>query len=76
MLALEDLKKLPRAEWHKTPAKDAMRPITIEYFVDGNSLLSDAQNAMKQNGIGALGVVDDKGNLIGFLQHGKLRRAD
>lgn len=76
MLTLEDLKSLPRTEWHKTKAKEAMRPITAEHFTDSDSLLSDAQALMNENGIGALGIIDSKGNMVGFLQRGKLRRFD
>jgi Zn-dependent protease/CBS domain-containing protein len=76
MLALEDLRNLPRSEWKSKKALEAMRPIAAEYFVEADLLLSEAQDLMKENGIGALGVVDAAGNLIGFLQQGKLRRFD
>ena len=76
VLSLEDLKSLPRAEWSEKKIQDAMRPITAEYFVDAASLLSDAQNLLRGNGIGALCVVDEKGNLVGFLKRGKIRHAD
>jgi CBS domain-containing protein len=36
-------------------------------------LLSQAGDLMLTNGIGSLAVVDSKGELIGFLQNGKLR---
>ncbi|MGI9034818.1 MAG: CBS domain-containing protein, partial [Pyrinomonadaceae bacterium] len=76
MLALEDLKALPRNRWNETKAREVMRPITADYFVDAALLLSDAQILLRENGIGALGVIDEKGNLVGFLKRGKMRRAD
>jgi Zn-dependent protease/CBS domain-containing protein len=74
VLTLEDLKKLPREDWNKTKVQDAMRPITTDYFVESDMLLSDAGKLMRDNGIGALGVIDADGNLVGFLQRGKIRK--
>ena len=68
ILALEDLKKLPREDWKKTDVQTVMRPITTEYFVESNTLLKDAKELMSLNGIGALGVIDAKGKLVGFMQ--------
>ena len=76
VLSLEDLKSLPRAEWSGKKIQETMRPITTDYFVDAASPLSDAQNLLRDNGIGALCVVDEKGQLVGFLKRGKVRRAD
>ncbi len=73
LLTLEDLKKLAREEWHKTEIRIVMRPITTEYFVESNTLLTDAKELMKLNGIGALGVIDSNGNLVGFMQSRKIR---
>lgn len=75
VLRLEDLKKLPRESWHKTKIQDAMRPIETGYFVEKDTRFSDAQKLMRANGIGALGVIDEQGNLIGFLQRGRIRKA-
>ena len=68
ILSLEDLRKLRREDWHKTQIQTVMRPITTEYFVESNALLSEARQMMRENGIGALGVVDAAGNLVGFMQ--------
>jgi CBS domain-containing protein len=76
ILTLEDLKNLPRTDWHKTKIQDVMRPITIDYFVEIETLLSDARKLMNENGIGALGVIDAQGNLVGFLQSGRIRRPE
>lgn len=74
VLLLEDLKKLAREEWNKTKIQDVMRPITTDYFVEAGTLLPNARKLMRQNGIGTLGVIDAQGNLVGFLQRGKIRK--
>jgi Zn-dependent protease len=76
VLTLEDLKKLPREEWNKTKISEVMRPITTDYFIEKDVLLSEAQKLMRENGIGALAVIDEQGHLIGFLQRGKIRKID
>ena len=73
-LLLEDLKKLPREDWNKTSVPDVMRPITPEYFVESDAFLSEAREFMRVNGIGALGVIDGRGNLVGFLQRGRIKK--
>lgn len=73
ILALEDLKKLPREDWHKTQIQTVMRPITPEYFVEPNTLLVEAREIMRENGVGAVGVIDAKGNLVGFIHSRKIR---
>lgn len=74
MLILDDLKKMPRDEWRTTKIQEVMRPITTEYFIESDALISEANAVMAENGIGALGVIDAKGNLVGFLQSKKLKR--
>ncbi len=74
ILLLEDLKKLPREKWRETKIKEVMRPITPDYFVESDVLLTEAKELMRINGIGALGVIDAKGNLVGFLQRGRIRK--
>lgn len=71
ILSLEDLKKLPREDWHKTQLQTVMRPVTPEYFVEPDTLYTEARVLMRENGVGALGVVDAKGNLVGFIQRKK-----
>ena len=74
MLSLEDLKSLPRERWHLTRARDVMRPIAPRFFVEPNATLDYAQQLMKRNGIGSVAVVGKSGELVGFLQSGKLKR--
>lgn len=74
MLSLEDLKTLPRERWHLTRARDVMRPIAPRFFVEPNATLDYAQELMKRNGIGSVAVVGSTGELVGFLQTGKIKR--
>ncbi len=74
MLSLEDLKTLPRERWHLTRARDVMRPIAPRFFVEPNATLAYAQELMKRNGIGSVAVVGRTGELVGFLQSGKIKR--
>jgi CBS domain-containing protein len=71
MLLLADMKRIPRAEWYTTSVRDVMRIITPDHFVDMQSPLSQARELMLSNGVGAVGVIDDHGKLVGFLHvHG------
>ena len=74
VLMLEDLKKLPREDWQKTKIRHVMRPIAPEYFVETNATLNEAKILMRENGIGSLGVINAKGELVGYLQRGRLRK--
>ncbi|MGI9056761.1 MAG: M50 family metallopeptidase [Pyrinomonadaceae bacterium] len=71
-LLLEDIKNLPRDDWKKTKILDVMRPVTPDQFVENDFLYTDAKEIMRANGIGAVGVIDKRGHLVGFLQRGKL----
>ncbi len=73
-LLLEDMKKLPREDWEKVKVLDVMRPVTPDFFVENDFLYADAKEIMRENGIGALGVIDKRGSLVGFLQRGKSRK--
>lgn len=75
ILALEDLKKLAREDWHKTKISAVMRPIAPDYFVEPDTLLTEARDLMRENGIGALGVIDKTGNLVGFVQRKRIRQS-
>jgi Zn-dependent protease/CBS domain-containing protein len=74
ILALEDLKLLPRERWRVTRASEVMRPIGPRFFVEPSATLEYAKELMKRNGIGSLAVVNNNGDLIGFLQSGRVRR--
>jgi len=74
MLLLEDLKAVPRERWHQTLVQNVMRAVTREQFIDMTASVSDARAQMRENGIGAVGVLDDDGRLVGFLGGGVIRK--
>lgn len=74
ILSLDDMKNIARENWHKIKIKDAMRPITTDYFVEADAYLTEARILMRENGIGALGVIDENGELVGFLQKSRIRK--
>lgn len=73
ILSLEDLKSLPRELWREKRARDVMRPVATEMFVEPSVSLASARELMGINGVDSLAVVDNKGKLVGFLQNGKLK---
>lgn len=74
ILALEDLKAVPRERWRQTRARDVMRPVGPLLFVEPTTPLARADELMQRNGVGSLAVIDDAGILIGFLQRGRRRK--
>jgi predicted transcriptional regulator len=74
ILTLEDLKKLPKERWRVTRARDVMRPVNPTLFVETSATLARADEIMQTNGIGSLAVVDHRGQLVGFLQQGRLKK--
>jgi Zn-dependent protease/CBS domain-containing protein len=74
ILTLKDLKALPRERWHQTRVREVMRPVSEELFVPPTAPLSRAERLLNENGAGALAVVDDQGQLVGFLLRGRFKR--
>jgi Zn-dependent protease len=74
ILSLEDLKSLPRDRWASTLVQAVMRPVGPGLFVEPATTLDSAQSLMKENGVGSLAVVNANGELVGFLQSGRIRR--
>lgn len=74
IVTLEDLKKLPRESWPRTRISEVMRPVDPHLFVDASTPLARAETMMNNNGAGALAVVNDAGELVGFLRHASLKR--
>jgi Zn-dependent protease/CBS domain-containing protein len=74
ILALEDLKTLPRERWRVTRARDVMRPIDATLFVESTVTMERADDIMQRNGIGSVAIVDHAGQLVGFLQRGRLKK--
>ena len=72
ILTLEDLKPLPRDQWHITQVKSVMRAINPRLFVDVSITLESAKAMMQDNGTGSLVVLNNQGELVGFLQSGRV----
>jgi CBS domain-containing protein len=73
ILSLEDLKSLPRERWAATRVQAVMRPVAPGFFVELTTTLDSAQAVMKENGVGSIAVVNAQGQLVGFLQSGRIR---
>ena len=74
LLALKDLKELPRERWHATRVREVMRPVAPDLFVSPATPLARAERLLDDNGAGALAVVDGDGHLVGLLLRGRLKR--
>lgn len=70
MFVLREITDIPRDEWRALRVHDVMFPISVDHFVDAGSPLADAQEVMRTNGIGAVGIVNAAGRLVGFI-HGQ-----
>jgi CBS domain-containing protein len=68
VLSLEDLKAWPRERWPRLRARDVMRPIDANLFVEASTPIERADELMKRNGTHSLAVVNSAGELVGFLQ--------
>src|SRR5262249_50847436 len=74
ILSLEDLRKIPREKWRNLRVRDAMRTVTSHFFVPENATVESVNDLLEQNGVGAVGVINGSGELIGFLRRGRLRK--
>lgn len=74
ILSLEDLKSLPRERWSTTRVQSVMRPVGPGFFVEPSTTLDSAHAVMKENGVGAIAIVNARGELVGFLQSGSIKR--
>jgi Zn-dependent protease len=74
ILTLEDLKKLPREQWRDRRVRDAMRPVNPSMFVKASANMDAANELMQRNGVGAVAVIEESGELVGFLRRGQVRR--
>ena len=74
ILALEDVKKVPREQWRERRARDVMRMVSSLLFVSDSATMAMANDLMQRNGVGAVAVVDHGGELVGFLRRGRVRR--
>jgi Zn-dependent protease len=76
ILTLEDLKALPRERWRMVRARDVMRPVGPQLFVEPSMSIARAYELMQKNGTGSLAVVDGSGELVGFLQRKALAKGN
>src|SRR5690349_24670404 len=67
ILSLEDLKKLPREQWRARIVGYVMRTVNSSMVVRASAAMSSARVLLQGNGVGAVAVIDDLGNLTGFL---------
>jgi CBS domain-containing protein len=74
ILSLEDLKALPRERWRQVRARDVMRPVAPQLFVEPTTTVARADEIMRRNGVGSVAVVNRTGELVGFLQRGHLKK--
>src|ERR1043166_895867 len=74
ILSLEDLKKIPREKWRGLRAREVMRTVNSQLFVPENATIESASELLEANGVGAVGVINQSGELIGFLRRGRLRK--
>jgi Zn-dependent protease len=74
ILTLEDLKKLPREQWRDRRVRDAMRPVNSSMFVKASAEIEAANELIQGNGVGAVAVIEESGEVVGFLRKGRVRR--
>jgi Zn-dependent protease len=74
ILSLEDLKKIPREKWRGLRARQVMRTVNSQLFVPDNATIDSVNELLEANGVGAVGVINQAGELIGFLRRGRLRK--
>ncbi len=74
ILSLEDLKKIPRDKWRGLRAREVMRTVNSQLFVPENATIESVSELLEANGVGAVGVVNQSGELVGFLRRGRLRK--
>jgi Zn-dependent protease len=74
ILSLEDVKKIPRDKWRSRRIRDSMRTVDSQLFVPENATIESVNELMAHNGVGAVGVINPAGELVGFLRRGSLRK--
>ena len=74
ILSLEDLKKIPRERWRSTRTREVMRAVNSSLFVPENATIESVNELLEHNGIGAVAVVGQTGELVGFFRRGRLRK--
>ncbi len=68
ILRLIDMKKLDRAKWRDTTVAEVMLAVEADHFVDVGTSLTDARETACSNGVGAVCVINRKGELVGTIR--------
>jgi len=76
ILALEDLKKIPREQWRARRAREVMRFVNPQFFVSESASMRQANDVMQHNEVGAVAIVNNAGKLVGFLRRGTVTRKE
>lgn len=74
ILSLADLKKIPRERWRDRRVRDVMRAVNQTLFVSQDTTIESANEMIEQNGVGSVAVINEKGELVGFMRRGRLKR--
>ncbi|MDM7923509.1 MAG: site-2 protease family protein [Pyrinomonadaceae bacterium] len=67
MLKLADMKAVEPAKRRTTSIGDVMTVVTGDHFVEIGTALPSAKELAQANGIGAVGVIDHNGKLVGMI---------
>lgn len=74
MLVLQDVKSTSSDRWRTTMVREVMRRHQNEHFVHSDNSIADARYLIESNGIGAVAVVSDSGELVGLVHAGMLKK--
>jgi CBS domain-containing protein len=74
MLVLDDVKGVTRDKWRSLHIRDAVRRVEPEHFVHSENSIADARIFIESNGMGAVAVVSDSGQLVGIVYSTMLRK--
>lgn len=74
MFVLDDVKGVARDEWRALLIRDAVRRVEPEHFVHSENSIADARIFIESNGMGAVAVVSDSGQLVGIVYSTMLRK--
>jgi len=74
MLLLDDVKAIATDQWRSVRIRDAVRQVASEHFVHSQNSIADARVLIESNGIGAIAVVSDSGELVGMVYASMLRK--
>ena len=74
LLLLDELRRVPEAQWAQLLARDVMRPVSDGMFMNLNTPLAKAQSLLQTNGIGRAIVLDLNGYIVGYVSLNDLRQ--